>query len=297
MRFLLFIFMFGSSVTYGRSYNVLYPLSEDEVPSASSMASAKGEGLRTLSEDSESLFEAVRRNDVKKVKKLLNKEANPNEVSPRGNPILHLVESPEMAKVFLDAGADPNAKDADGNPILHFVESPEMAKVLIDRGADPNAKDADGNPMLRLVESPEMAKVLIDRGADPNAKDADGNPMLHLVESPEMAKVLIDGGANSNAKLKNGYTALHLPKNSRVAEVLLDAGAKLDAKTSTGLTPLHISVMDGSVELTRLYLEKGADPNAKDKYGQTPSDYADNKEIKEILRAAAEASCKGAFNR
>jgi ankyrin repeat protein len=51
---------------------------------------------------------------------------------------------------------------------------------------------------------------------------------------------------------------------------LLEKGENPNAKNKTGRTPLHVAAYMGHVEVVRLLLEHGADPNAKDKDGHTP---------------------------
>jgi ankyrin repeat protein len=63
-----------------------------------------------------------------------------------------------------------------------------------------------------------------------------------------------------------------------LAKLLLRFNAKVNTKTGIyidgigDITPLHRAYW--SAELTKLLLEKGADPNAKDTSGETPSDWA-----------------------
>jgi len=57
-------------------------------------------------------------------------------------------------------------------------------------------------------------------------------------------------------------TAVRSGQETRVS-ALVNAGASLDARSPVGgLTALHVAVIQGSVALTRLLLELGADPNA-----------------------------------
>ena len=183
MRFLLFIFMFVSSLTYGRSYNVLYPLSEDEVMSASSMASAKGEGLRALSEEDiedievtetteeEKLIDAVFNSDVKEVKKLLKEGANPNVRDVDGYTLLHSAVANELvaqAKVLFER--DGNLKVKEGlDKIIKQV------KVLVE-----DIKNREARAELSEFR---ITKLLLDKGANPNAKDnIDRTPVQLLTE-------------------------------------------------------------------------------------------------------------------
>ncbi len=84
--------------------------------------------------------------------------------------------------------------------------------------------------------------------------------------------------AQANAVAPDGYSALGLAaffKRRDVVRYLLEAGAdSRPASRQGGFTPLHSAVATdaGSVdiEIVRMLLEKGADPNAKAQYGSTP---------------------------
>ncbi len=73
------------------------------------------------------------------------------------------------------------------------------------------------------------------------------------------------------------YETIYLKKDE-MAKVLLRFGAKVNTKTgiyidgSGDVTPLHRAYW--SAELTKLLLDKGADPKAKDTAGETPLDWA-----------------------
>ena len=50
----------------------------------------------------------------------------------------------------------------------------------------------------------------------------------------------------------------------------LEKGANPNAKDKHGWTPLHWAALGSNVKIVRVLLKHGADPNAKDKYGWTP---------------------------
>jgi len=58
-----------------------------------------------------------------------------------------------------------------------------------------------------------------------------------------------------------------------VLQLLAGAGADVNEVSGSGRTPLHLAVLRNPV-LFPLLLELGADPEALDRYGKTPWDYA-----------------------
>ena len=54
--------------------------------------------------------------------------------------------------------------------------------------------------------------------------------------------------------------------------MLLDRGAAIEARNTSGETALHQAVFGGDIQIVRFLLEHGADINACDGSGQTPSE-------------------------
>src|SRR5215475_13530175 len=70
---------------------------------------------------------------------------------------------------------------------------------------------------------------------------------------------------------------------------LLDEGTPVDAKTRYGATALSFACDKGQVEVVKLLLERGADPNAKDTfYGATPLAWASQHGGIEVARILVE---------
>ena len=86
-------------------------------------------------------------------------------------------------------------------------------------------------------------------------------------------------GADVNAKRKSNdiacyeYTPLHIAAHedhTEIAELLIAKGAEVNAKDKYGYTPMHIAAADGCKELAELLIAKGADVNARSEQRSTP---------------------------
>ena len=101
-----------------------------------------------------------------------------------------------------------------------------------------------------------LVEILLEKGRDPNAKDTLGRRPLHYI-----------------CHHNNQDTSLH------VTRLLIQKGVNLNPKTNTSHeTPLHWAVnytfYYNNIDLIKLLLESGADPNLEDWEGNTPFDNA-----------------------
>jgi ankyrin repeat protein len=143
--------------------------------------------------------------------------------------------------------------------------------ALLDNGIKPTGVDDAGVPLLMLAtlfgDAP-LVDQLLKHGAGPNQTDKDGATAL-MWAIPDIQKVrrLLDRGADVNARSSNlGRTPLLIaagyPGTADVLTLLLAKGADLRAKDAAGLTALDIAMQsDADVEVVRLLVEKGLDPN------------------------------------
>ena len=113
-------------------------------------------------------------------------------------------------------------------------------------------------------------------------------------------KGLVDQLKNLNAKgrlienLQNssglyGYKPLHVAAASNqrdVIEYLLsidDPKKHIEGRASSNYTPLHLAVSFGSMQCVESLLRNRADINARDSYGKTPLDIANDNKIRKII--------------
>ena len=104
----------------------------------------------------------------------------------------------------------------------------------------------------------------------------------------DIARQLIIHGANPNEV--NGtrkHSLLHTAVNSGnfgFASVKLEQGANSSPRNSHDATPLHFAARSGQEYLVRLLLNHKPDLNAKDSYGRTAKQIAEQKGYSEIAR-------------
>ena len=116
-----------------------------------------------------------------------------------------------------------------------------------------------------------VASALLSSGASVNSTDCCFNtPLLQIVEmhpgEVPLIKDLIKCGADLNCQGGNSMTALMLVAKSRsddapqLVPLLLDGGADPSIVDGRGYTALHIAATEGNVEVVKLLLHHGVDP-------------------------------------
>ena len=122
--------------------------------------------------------------------------------------------------------------------------------------------------------------------------DADADSLFDAVVTGDLAEVkrlVVSCGVDPNVKDNDGRTPLHrAAKRGHVdiVKLLLEHGANPNIQENKyGYTPLHVAVKNCHVDVVRVLLEHGADPTIRDNEGRTPLDYgSDCEEIIEELR-------------
>lgn len=170
-------------------------------------------------------------------------------------PLFELImqEDAKALESQLAAGFDVGTRDGNGVTALHVAVAAgnaEALKLLLRAGAKTDAADKDGRTPLMMLEDDDetpapVLELLIAAGADVNARDGKGRTPLMYAADPDRE---------------------HLP----AVVLFLGKGAAVDAADKEGNTALMHAVQGYSEEIVEQLLKAGADPNAKNRSGETP---------------------------
>ncbi|MES2624725.1 MAG: ankyrin repeat domain-containing protein [Pseudomonadota bacterium] len=221
------------------------------------------------------LLQASRNGDAGMISLLLTNGARLEETQAGTEPALMAAAragSIEAVKVLLNAGANVNGTEAlDNQTALMWATAEDhidVVRMLLDAGADPNMqarvseltkrKNADfpsgGFAALHWAArngNEAMIRLLLDRKADINVKNGDGStPMMLAIVNDrfDIAALLLELGADAN----DG--SLYFVTEMR------DATTDWRARDGTVFRADHSNSLN-ALDLTRVLLEAGADPN------------------------------------
>jgi ankyrin repeat protein len=239
--------------------------------------------LATTMMHAQEIFDAAQKNDIARVKELIEKDTQQIQ-----------------------------AKDQQGNSLLNRacnLGHIEIISFLIDKGADRNllAGRLDLTPLMECARTGnlEVAKLLVEKGADVQIINKMGISAMHWAlgngqnQAEEVALLLIEKGSKVETKAFNGETPIRTAVRkgySKAVKALLEKGADpLAVEQGSQQTLLHKASILGYGEIARLLVKYGVDANAKDVHGNTALFYAGrygNKSVADILNAVDTSKTK-----
>ena len=264
-------------------------------------ALASGSATQPAGGSSGDLYQAIRTNDLVRLKTLVPSHDEANAPGPLGStPLMAAAAagSVEAMAFLIDKGADIDAQNPFGTTAL-MMSATQIAKVrlLLDRGANAAIASKQGRTALFIAAMSEgsapIVRLLMAKGADVRAKDAFQNTTLTAAaygNDLDTIRLILDAGVDVNAAGVTGVTPLlgaSYHGNLAAVRLLLSKGANANAVARmptlfplddpksgpvalSDITPLLAATVVAPAELIKALLDAGADVNAKDGRGMTP---------------------------
>ena len=223
---------------------------------------------------------------------LLERGADIDARNDGGNTPLHRAAyygRTDTAAVLLDHGAEVEVHDDDGyTPLNDAFRNDKWTTaqfLMLAPNIDVDFRHDDGRTPLHYAARygwPDTAAVLLERGADIDARDDYGNTPLHRAAyygRTDTAVMLLDHGAVVEVHDDDGYTPLNdafrNDKWTTAQFLMLAPNTNVDFPHDDGNTLLHYAARYGWPDIAAVLLERGADIDARDDYGNTPEDRYD----------------------
>ncbi|KAI1453669.1 ankyrin [Annulohypoxylon moriforme] len=252
--------------------------------------------LNPFSSEPTTLLEAVRVRNKECVLRLISAGRSMVERTQDGQTALHfcaIYNDSEIASVLLDNGADINARDNQLRSPLNVAfssEAMDVANLLLQRGCSLTGTIDTIFPLIQRTDEVPGLGTLLKTLAPKFNRSLNGPYLVHqAIESNDTQSLglLLLAGFDPNVRNKFGLPPLYqaiIYQQKQAVQLLLNHGAKNDDYVppeardkfdknirfyqrlihllDTGGTPLIVAarvVID--VEITRMLLESGADPN------------------------------------
>lgn len=195
---------------------------------------------------------------------LLMEGANPNVQSSMNKPLHYAVKYCHFtfAKLLLEHGAEINATDNMGRTAMsnarEYTNGGYMLQMLVENGADINAADNAGETRLHLAarwRSLDDCDFLLSHGADGHQKDSAGKSAFDQIHRHMLKKAIArfrEDRLQNIVQLLVKHKGLNATSSSEIGRLLSEAFWR------------------GRIDMLRMLLRSGADPNALDADGLPP---------------------------
>ena len=224
----------------------------------------------------------------------------------RLNTLIRAIEAEDRVAIqhALRSPLNPNQTDKKGwTPLMYAAVTSEVDIIgmLLGAGADPLARmppfggevDVRGSTALQLVynktwfrggpTTAEPMKMLLDAGGDPNDRNHAGDTLLYQYIRHMIRFCRLLGEAQEKGQDTSGPT-LWIQTCVDIVRLLLATGADPNLAQREGVTPLMLARR--SSLLTRMLLDAGADVHLRDAEGRTALSYAEHPDVIRMLLAA-----------
>ncbi len=250
---------------------------------------------------SQNAYQAIRANDLTRLRTLIRTKADANAKDEAGDTLLMhaaAIASLDAMNLLIEAGAEVNGRNTfDSTPLIWAATDLAKVRSLVDKGADVNAATKTGRTPLFVAamsdQSAPIVRLLLSKGANAKARDAFGNTTLIAAafgNDIETIRLILDAGVEANAAGITGMAPLIAAAhndNLAAVQLLLSKGANVNAVAKgPGLFPIDnpksgpIALSDDTALLAaagiaspaviKALVDAGADVNAKDGRSFTP---------------------------
>jgi len=275
--------------TAGGFTPLLFAAQQGDIESARILLAAGADVNEATPEDGSALVVASTSGHEKLALFLLAKGANPNTKDGFGITPLHYAlhegmlaissyvplatdrlgwlrpNMPELAKALLAHGADPNARIASTFPPYDYAPIARSNGNYL-----PQMSLAGATPFLLAAATADLdlMRVLVEGRANPRLVTTDGHTPLMVAAGMAQER----GGFNFAGQLVPEVvkTADDKKRILEAVKLAVELGGDVNAVNERGQTALHAAAYMGYADVIRFLAEKGANLEAKDKYGQTP---------------------------
>ncbi len=278
-----------------KGYNVDIPNKKEQLPRFRNEKSRRGENSRTSGEAN------GERRTREAAKKELHEKfgiSDPNAKEATGRPVVFskTYTGPEDLKLFLEAGLDPDIRgpgDWDSlsgktwhvSLLQHVDGKPELLRMVLAAGANPHkpAFIRGRKPDYKyIVTNKESQQILLREAGVPPQRIRTDSLRSGTRLSNEALDVVNENVVNSDLtdRQKENRRLLHTfaidPKPSHLRNLLRRRSFRrmIDIDNGFGSSPLLMAMKHGLYKNAANLLAQGADPNAKDPFGNTALHYA-----------------------
>ncbi|KAJ8132125.1 hypothetical protein O1611_g1496 [Lasiodiplodia mahajangana] len=192
----------------------------------------------------------------------------------------------EAVRLLLDEGAQRDVlPEFDPLFIAIYRANTQLVNLLIEKGADLGVKPPNGfTPLLSASDlgHTEIVKLLLVNGADIEASSLDGRTTPLVAASSqnhvEVVEVLLDNRANLGAPTKSDQMAMRIAVQGGFVDIIrlfLDKGFSVESIDPIyGRSLLSYATEHENIRAVEYLLQRGADPNLRDKLGRSPLSFA-----------------------
>jgi len=133
----------------------------------------------------------------------------------------------------------------------------QLVKLLVENGINVNIQNDQAIITACLLSTVDILKLLISYGADPTARN---NEPICVASRIDIIQILMDSGANPFAQNNRPFCNACRTQNLPLVKFLIEIKANC---TEPNNKPICLAFYNyGYIELKKLLLDNGADPNA-----------------------------------